>query len=82
MSDSSNRNRLDRAIRLAAVLLAIPPALALTAAAFPAYVPMPFVDVSEPERMRPVLVAIGLGLLIVNVGFLVLVRQWASRNRE
>jgi FtsH-binding integral membrane protein len=82
MAESSNQNKSDRANAVAALMLAIPPALALTAAAFPGYMPIPFVEVSDPVEMRPVLLVTGIGLLIVNTLFFFIVRRYVTPDGE
>lgn len=76
--DDTPETRLDRATILSAIILIIPPGLAFAAAAFPGYVPAPFVDLSAAEGVRPVLVATGLVLLVVNAGILWLMRRKAQ----
>ncbi len=78
MAESSNQDQFDRATAVAALMLAIPPALALTAAAFPGYMPIPFVEVSDPTEMRPVLLVTGIGLLIINILFFFIVRRYVT----
>ena len=80
MSKSSNNETPDRAMVVAAILLALPPLLALAAAAFPQHVPIPFVEVTEPEAMRPVFLTLGVGLLVVNAVFLFFVRRILHRD--
>lgn len=82
MSDSSNNENqtLDRTTWISAILLAIPPLAALIAGFFPHSVPIPFVEVTEPESMRPVFFTLGFGLLIINAAFLFLVRRMLGRD--
>lgn len=82
MAESSNQDESDRATAVAALMLAIPPALALTAAALPGYMPIPFVEVSDPVEMRPVLLVTGIGLLIVNTLFFFIVRLYVTPDGE
>jgi hypothetical protein len=81
MSDSSNneKNALDRTTVISAILLGIPPVLALIGAAFPQYVPIPFVDVKDPASARPVFLVLGIGLAVINLAFLLLVRRMLDR---
>jgi len=68
---------LDRATILSALILVVPPGLAFAAAAFPGYVPAPYVDLAAAEGVRPILAATGLVLLVVNAGILWLMRRKA-----
>jgi len=84
MNDSSNNETppLDRTTIVSAILLGIPPLLALVAAVVPQHVPIPFVEVTDPASMRPVFLVLGLGLLIINAAFLLLVRRLLGRDQE
>lgn len=66
-----------RATILSAVILLIPPGLAFGAAAFPGYIPAPFVDLSAAQEARTLLFATGVVLLVVNAGILWLMRRKA-----
>ena len=83
MMESSNQQsdaKLRRATLVAGLILAIPPALALTAAIVPGYVPVPFVEITEPAAVRPILVGVGLLMLVLNGGFLLVIRNYLARD--
>lgn len=80
MNDSANHDKLGKATLVSAAILALPPALAFLAAAFPGYVPIPFVDITDPAAARPALIAAGLVLLLLNAGVLFLLRSFLSQR--
>lgn len=80
MNDSSNQDSLRRITLVSAAILALPPLLALLAAAFPGLIPIPFVDVRDPAAARPYLIATGIGLLVVNAIFLVGLRKFFANR--
>lgn len=83
MMESSNQQsdaKLRRTTLVAGLILALPPALALTAAIAPGYVPVPFVEINDPAAVRPVLIGVGLLMLVLNGGFLLVIRNYLTRD--
>ena len=58
--------------------MAAPPVLALAAAIAPGYVPIPFVEITDPTAVRPLLIGIGLMMLLLNGGFLLVIRTYLA----
>jgi len=67
---SDSESGFGRATILSAVILLIPPGLALGAAGFPGYIPAPFVDLASAREARTLLFATGVVLFVVNAGIL------------
>lgn len=61
---------LHRATVLSAVVLALPPLLAILAGLFPGSVPVPFAEVDDSDGIVPILLGLGVVMLVVNAGIL------------